>query len=120
MARIDITPETLSVRFSTSEHVLGLIRDISVPRSAVGEVTVEADALAAVRGLRAPGLGLPGRRKVGTWRGFGGAPRRTAVSVRQGQPAVRIALLGQRWDQVVIGADDATELAARLGAPVGG
>jgi hypothetical protein len=48
------------------------------------------------------------------------APALTAVSVGKGQPAVRIALLGQRWDQLVIGADDATELAARLGAPVGG
>ena len=120
MASIEITPETLTVRFSTSERVLGLVRDITVPRSAVGDVTVEADALAAVRGLRAPGLGLPGLRKVGTWRGFGGAPRRTAVSVGKGQPAVRIALLGQRWDELVIGADDATELAARLGAPVDG
>jgi hypothetical protein len=31
----------------------------------------EPDALAAVSGLRAPGLAVPGRTKIGVWRGRG-------------------------------------------------
>lgn len=118
MATITSTPTTLSVTFTTFEKVAGLLRDISVPRSAVAAVTVEPDGIRAAKGLRAPGLGLPGRRKIGTWRRRGdGRTRRTAVSVRRGQPAVRIELLGTSWDQLLIGHDDAARIAAGLGAP---
>jgi hypothetical protein len=114
MARIDLTPDHLIVRFTLVERIFGLLRDITVPRAAVTGVSVEADGLGSVRGLRAPGLALPGRRKIGTWRGFGEQPRRTAVSVRAGEPAVRIALTGTRWDQLAIGVPDAETLARTL------
>jgi hypothetical protein len=57
---------------------------------------------------------------VGTWRGFGDQPRRTAVSVTRGEPAVRIALVGQKFDQLLIGTKDAAAIAEQLGARVGG
>jgi hypothetical protein len=120
MATIDLTPQTLTVRFTTAEHVGGLIRDITVPRSAVTSVAVEADGIDAVSGLRAPGLALPGRRKVGTWRGLGEHPRRTAVSVTHGEPAVRITLVGEKFDQLLIGTKDAASVADTLGARVSG
>ena len=120
MATIHITPTTLTVRFSAAEHVAGLIRDISVPRTAIVSVTVEDDGVRAVSGLRAPGLALPGRRKVGTWRGLGDRPRRTAVSVTRGEPAVRITLEGQRWDELLVGTSEAADVAAALGQPVAG
>jgi hypothetical protein len=120
MATIDLTPQTLTVRFTTAEHVGGLIRDITVPRSAVTSVAVEVDGIRAVSGLRAPGLALPGRRKVGTWRGLGDQPRRTAVSVTRGEAAVRITLAGQKFDQLLIGTTDAESVAETLGARVGG
>jgi hypothetical protein len=69
------------------------------------------DGLAAVRGIRAPGLGLPGVRTVGTWRGREG---RTLVSVRRGQPVVRIALTGRRFDTLLIGVDDPAAVAGEL------
>lgn len=114
MATIDITPEILTVRFTLGERIGGIISDITMPRSAVASVDVEPDGVRAVSGLRAPGLALPGRRKVGTWRGLGDQPRRTAVSVRGGEPAVRITLRGEKWDQLLIGAADAEAVAARL------
>ena len=115
MATVEVNDSRLAVRFSSREKVLGLIRDIEVPWSAVVEVTVEPDGLAAVRGFRAPGLALPGRRKVGTWRGRG---RRTAVSVRAGQPAVRVQLSGAGYDELLIGDPDAARTAevVRTGA----
>jgi hypothetical protein len=111
MASLHVRPPVLSVRLSRAEKIAGLLRDVDVPLSAVRGVEVVDDAVGAARGVRAPGLGLPGRRKIGTWRGRG---RKALVSVRRGQPAVRVRLEGQRWDELLIGSDDATELAASL------
>ncbi|SFU03495.1 Pyridine nucleotide-disulphide oxidoreductase [Geodermatophilus amargosae] len=84
------------------------------PRSAITSAEAVSDGLAAARGLRAPGLAIPGRRKIGTWRGRGA---RRFVDVRRGQPALRLRLQGQHYDELLIGHDDAAALAARL-APV--
>jgi hypothetical protein len=115
MATIDLTPTNLSVTFSTYEKVAGLLRDVSIPADAVASVSVEPDGIRAARGLRAPGLGVPGLRKIGTWRHRAdGRTRRTVVSVRRGQPAVRIELHGISWDQLLIGHGDARAVAAEL------
>jgi hypothetical protein len=111
MATLTATPQTLSVTLTRSEKLWGLLRDLEVPRSAVRSVDVVPDGVAAARGLRAPGLGLPSR-KVGTWRRRG---EKTLVSVRRGQPAVRVRLSGQRFDTLLVGADDAGALAGELG-----
>lgn len=110
MATIEITQGTLHLRFTRFEKVLGLVRNQDVPLSSVTSARVEASGLVAVRGLRAPGLGLPGLRMVGTWRGRG----RTLVSVRRGEPAVVVELTGHRYDRLVIGTPDAAEVVERL------
>ncbi len=117
MATLQLTETTLSVRLTRAETILGLLRDVDLPRSAGRDVEVVADGLAAARGLRAPGLGVPGRRKIGTWRRIG---ERSLVSVRRGQPALRIALEGQRYDTLVIGTDEPAALAAALTGTVAG
>ena len=111
MATITTTPQTLSVTLTRSEKLLGLLRDLEVPRSAVASVEVVPDGLTATRGLRAPGLGLPGIRHIGTWRRRG---EKSMVSVRRGQPAVRVRLTGQRFDTLLVGADDATAVVGDL------
>lgn len=111
MATLQRTDSTLRLTFTPAEKIAGLVRDLEVPLTAVTDVAVVADPVTAVRGLRAPGLALPGVRKVGTWRSRGGS---TLVSVRRDQPAVRIELTGQRYTGLLIGADDAAALAAEL------
>ena len=74
MAQLTLTDDTLQLRFTTAEKVLGLVRDHDFPRSAITSARVEQDGLGAVRGVRAPGLGLPAVRKIGTWRGKGRTP----------------------------------------------
>ena len=111
MTAILVADDTLTVRPTPLSKVAGLLRDQIVPRSAITAVDVVPDGLAAARGLRAPGLALPGRRKIGTWRGRG---VRRFVDVRRGQPALRLTLQGQHYDELLIGHDDATDLAARL------
>ena len=71
----------------------------------------EADALGAVRGTRAPGFSLPGRTKIGTWRGRG---RRTFVVARRDVPAVRFALAGAKDDELIVSTPDADAVAARI------
>lgn len=118
MATVQMTTETLTVRLTRGEKIAGLLRDLTVPLGAVTGVEVVPDALAAVRGLRAPGLGLPSRR-IGTWRRRG---ERALVSVRRGQPGLRLRLSGQRFDTVLLGLPDpagtAAEVTRRL-RPVG-
>ncbi|SOC50359.1 hypothetical protein SAMN05660748_3106 [Blastococcus aggregatus] len=111
MATIESTTATLHVRLTRAERFFGLLRDLEVPRSAITAVEAVPAGLRDVRGLRAPGLGLPGVRAIGTWRRRG---EKSYVSVRRNQPAVRISLTGQRYDTVLIGTDDAVDVAARL------
>ncbi|MGY1734352.1 hypothetical protein ACI798_22845 [Geodermatophilus sp. SYSU D01045] len=108
------TSQTLRITLTPAEKVLGLLRDLEVPLSAVRSAEVVPDGLAAAHGLRAPGLGLPGVRKIGTWRRRGG---KAFVSVRRGT-AVRLELTGQRVDTVLVTVDDAAAVVAALsGAP---
>src|SRR4051794_30186000 len=117
MAALRLTPSTLTLRLSRAEKILGVLRDLEVPLAAVRSVEVVPDPLSAVRGVRAPGTALPGLRKIGTWRRSGG---RVLVSVRRGQSAVRVSLLGQRYDELLIGTDDATTVAGDLTAAASG
>jgi hypothetical protein len=111
MAMLQRTDSALRLTFTPGEKLAGLVRDVEVPRTSVAGVEVVSDPLTAIRGLRAPGLALPGFRKIGTWRGRDG---RTLVSVRRGQPAVRVELTGQRYTTLLVGDDDAARLAAEL------
>ncbi|NEK86713.1 hypothetical protein GCU60_13255 [Blastococcus saxobsidens] len=114
MATLQLTDSRLRVRLTLGERIAGLLlRDVDVPLDSVREVEVLPDGLRATRGIRAPGLALPGIRKIGTWRRRG---ERTMVSVRRGQPAVRIRLEGQPFDALLVGADDAAAVAATLSA----
>ena len=112
MATVQLTTDSLTVRLTRGEKIAGLHRDLTVPLSAVTGVEVVPDALSAVRGVRAPGLAVPGRR-IGTWRGRG---TRRLVSVRRGQPAVRLHLTGQCWDELLVSTPAAQSLADRLAA----
>ncbi len=111
MTRVAIGPNSMAVTFTRAEKVAGLLRDQEVPLAAVRSVEVVPDGISAARGLRAPGLGIPGYRKIGTWRGRGG---RTLVVARPGRPALRITLDGQRYARLLLDVDRPAEVAAAL------
>jgi hypothetical protein len=113
MTTITLHLDSLSVSFTRAEKVAGLIRDQRVPLSAVRAVDVVPDGLAATHGVRAPGLGLPGVRKIGTWRARTG---NTLVSVRAGRPALRISLEGQRYAELLLDVERPAEDAANITA----
>src|SRR5690348_3151975 len=113
MSAVSLNPTELTVELTTAEKVAGLHGDVTVPLTAITAVEVVPDALAAARGLRAPGMALPGVRKIGTWRSTRGAE---FVVARGGQAGVRLTLTGQKFASLLIGDDDAEGLAARVRA----
>lgn len=111
MTMTEIASGTLHVRLTRREKLAGLLRDTAVPLRAIRAVDVVPDGAAAARGLRSPGLGLPGVRLVGTWRGRG---HRALVAVHGRRPAVRIRLEGERWTELLLGVEDPDATAAAI------
>jgi len=111
MARLTTAGEDLVLELTPREKLAGLHGDVRIPRSAVRDVRVELEPVTAVRGLRAPGLAIPGRTKIGTWRGRG---RRAFVVARRGMPAVRLTLSGTSFDELLVSLPDAEAVAADL------
>ena len=111
MARIELRDEEIRIELSLWEKIFGLMGSRTIPRSAVAEVALEPDPLGATRGLRAPGLGVPGRVKIGTWRGQG---RKMFVSIRRSSPAVRIEATGLDRDAFLVSVPDADEVVDAL------
>ncbi|WP_256974030.1 S9 family peptidase [Rhodococcus sp. NCIMB 12038] len=76
---------------------------------------VIADPFANIRGVRSPGLGIPRRRCIGTWRGRG---VRTFVVARAGVPAVRVRTLGRgsgaEFDELIVTVPDAVDVTAQI------
>jgi uncharacterized protein len=116
MSTVTVGAEELVVALTRGEKIAGLRGDVRVPLSAVAGVEVVPDALAAVHGLRLPGLSLPGVRKIGTWRTRDGAEY---VVAARGQAGVRIRLRGHKPASVLVGTHDAEQLAARVRAALG-
>ena len=104
--------DELTVTLDRSEKWWGLLANLRVPLSAIVAVEVVRDGRAAVRGMRAPGLGGP-QRRIGTWRA---KDDKQYVSVRRDQPAVKMTLRAQRYRTVLIGLDDAEQVAAEIRA----
>ncbi|MFC0864221.1 alpha/beta hydrolase family protein [Sphaerimonospora cavernae] len=112
MATIKVTGSELTLELSRGEKFAGLHGDIRVPLSAVQDVSVVADGVANTRGLRAPGLAVPTRTKIGTWRRPGGP---AFVVVRRGTPAVRVRLTdGADFDELLVSDPEAPKVAARI------
>ena len=113
MSTVQIDNGTVIIRLTTGEKFAGVHGDVEFPLAAVTSVEVVPNALAAVHGLRAPGMSLPGVRKVGTWRTADG-PEFVVVSA--GQPGVRLHLQGEKLSSVLIGDADADALARTIEA----
>jgi hypothetical protein len=113
MAVVELSPSTLAIRLSRWEKVAGFLRDLDVPRDRIRSARAVDDGLAAVRGIRAPGLALPGVAKIGVWRGRGW---RSYVVARRG-PALVLELDGAKYRTVIVSADGVRQAARELGRP---
>lgn len=115
MATLSVVGESLVVKMSWFERLEAFHSDVSVKRSAMRDVRVVDTAWPELRGVRAPGTGIPGVVAVGTRRG--GFGKDFAVVHGKG-PAVVVELEGEKYARLVVTADDAGTLAAAVtGAP---
>lgn len=114
MATIRIDGDEVVITLTRFEHVFGFLRDRRIPRSLITEVAVEPEPFRAIRGIRAPGLAVPWRVAIGTWRGRRG---RMFVCARAHEPALRLVTPADHAFQAyVVSVDDASALAEQLGA----
>jgi hypothetical protein len=111
VATLSVVGESLVVKMSWFERLEACHSDVSVKRSAVRDVRVVDSAWPELRGVRAPGTGIPGVVAVGTRRG--GFGKDFAVVHGKG-PAVVVELDGEKYARLVVTADDAGTLAAAV------
>jgi hypothetical protein len=69
MAELQIEDAELVLHLSSVEKMEGLHGDVRVPLSSVTGARSVDDLWQELRGMRAPGTGVPGTLAVGTWRG---------------------------------------------------
>ena len=112
MARVGREGDELVVRLNDLEKAGALRGDVRVPLSAVRAVTVSERPFRDLRGLRAPGAGLPGVIALGTWRYRGG---KDFAALYRGGPALVVELdEGAPYRRLLVSAHDAVALRDEL------
>lgn len=95
----------------------GLVRRIEVPVSQVRGATHDPGVAEEYKGVRAPGLGVPGHKWVGTWRKDG---ERHYWNVRGGSNVVVIELSTPRFDRLYLSVDEPRNVVDAINAAVAG
>jgi hypothetical protein len=116
VARFSVEGEELVLHLSTIEKLEGFHDSIRVPVSSVREVRTADDPWTELRGLRAPGTGIPGVIAVGTRRGSG--IRDFAVVHGKG-PAVVVEMDGAEFGRFVVSDENASTIVGELRRDVG-
>jgi hypothetical protein len=113
MAHFEVEGDRLVLRLTTGEHLESVHRDLGVPRDSVTSARVTDDVWSELRGIRAPGTGIPGVIAVGTRRGAFG--KDFAVVHGKGSGVV-VELKGQAFERIVITSPDPEAEVARITA----
>ena len=116
MATLRHEGDELVVRLNDLEKAGAVHGDVRVPASAVRVVRVTETPFRELRGLRAPGTGIPAVIALGTWRGRFG---KDFAAVYRGGPAVIVELEGSSWQRLLVSEHDAAEVAESLRADFG-
>lgn len=116
MADLEVDGTELVLHMGAREKAEGMHGDIRVPLSSVRAVRSVDDPWPELRGIRAPGTGLPNVIAVGTRRGSFG---KDFAAVHGKGPAVVVELEGADFGRLVVTADDAAVRARRIQEAVG-
>jgi hypothetical protein len=103
MAKLLVNDREVTVSLSAVEKLEALHGNVVVPRSAVARVRAVPDGMVEVHGLRAPGTGVRGVIKVGTWRSREG---NTFAVCHGRRPAIVLDLVGAPYHRLVVTLDD--------------
>jgi hypothetical protein len=113
MAALVREGEELVVYLRDLERVGAMSGDVRVPIRCVREVRVTEAPFGEVRGIRAPGTGVPRVVALGTWRGKHG---KDFVAVYRGEPGVVVELEGAPFARLIVSGHDAQRVAKDLKA----
>ncbi|HVC40706.1 MAG TPA: hypothetical protein VND54_01880 [Candidatus Saccharimonadales bacterium] len=111
MASLIVDGADLVVKMSEVEKFEAVHPDVRVPMSALRAVRVVDDAWPELRGIRAPGTGIPGVIAVGTRRGSFG---KDFAVVHGKAPAVVVDLMHADYARLVVTTPDTESVAAEI------
>ena len=111
MAMLRREGDELVVLLNDLEKVGALHGSVRVPASAVRMVRMTEQPFRELRGIRAPGTGLPGVTALGTWRYRGG---KDFAALYRGGPAVIVELNGAEFNRLLVSAQDAVRVRDEL------
>jgi hypothetical protein len=111
MASLIVDRDDLVVKMSSLEEFEALHSDVRVSLTAVRAVRVVDDAWPELRGIRAPGTGIPVVIAVGTRRGSFG---KDFAVVHGNQPAVVVELESAPYSRLILTTPDAENVAAQI------
>jgi hypothetical protein len=116
VAGLSVEGDELVLTLSAVEKVEGFHGSIRVPVSTVRDVRSVDDPWSELRGIRAPGTGVPGVIAVGTRRG---SDIRDFVVVHGQGPAVVVDMDGAEFGRFVITDENAQAVATELRRQIG-
>ena len=116
MARVLTADGTVTLALTRTERIEGFHGDITAPVSSVTSIRASDDLWSELRGLRAPGTGIPGVICVCTLRGSFG--RDFAVVHGKG-PGVVVEFGDQPFQRWVVSADDPAAVVAEVTGAAG-
>jgi hypothetical protein len=116
VADLEVEGDELVLHLRAIEKAEGAHGDIRVPLSTVTAVRSVDDPWPELRGIRAPGTGLPNVIAVGTRRGDFG---KDFAAVHGKGPAVVVELAGAAYGRLVVTADDAAARATSIARAAG-
>jgi hypothetical protein len=116
VAELQVDGDSLVLHLRGLEKAEGAHGDIRVPLSAVRAVRSVDDPWPELRGIRAPGTGVPNVIAVGTRRGSFG---KDFAAVHGKGPAVVVELEGAEYGRLVFTADDAAVVANTISEALG-
>ena len=109
MAQLEIEESQLRLRLSRLERLGALHVDVVVPLANVDSVQTVDNAFEILRGIRAPGAGIPGYLMLGIKRGQFG---RDFCAVRGHGPAVVVELHDAPFARLIASCANADEVAS--------
>jgi hypothetical protein len=113
MATLRTDGGDLVLALSRRERIGALHGDVRVPLSCVEDVAVTPHPFGELRGIRAPGTGMPGVIALGTWRGRG---EKGFAAVYRQRPGVVVRLRDSEFAWLCVSAGDPQAVAERIRA----